>query len=67
MECSILDFVQYLNMFLFACPPDSTSIGNNRENTCIVEEAEVVVVVATTRHSRTNDLTMSKALQWAIK
>jgi len=25
------------------------------------------VVVATTRHSRTNDLTMSKALQWAIK
>jgi len=24
-------------------------------------------VVATTCHSRTNDLTMSKALQWAIK
>ena len=24
-------------------------------------------VVATTRHSRTNDLTTSKALQWAIK
>jgi len=24
-------------------------------------------VVATTRHSRTNDLTMSKAFQWAIK
>jgi len=26
-----------------------------------------VSVVATTRHSRTNDLTTSKALQWAIK
>jgi len=26
-----------------------------------------LVVVATTRHSRTNDLTTSKALQWAIK
>jgi len=25
------------------------------------------IVVATTRHSRTNDLTTSKALQWAIK
>jgi len=25
------------------------------------------LVVATTRHSRTNDLTTSKALQWAIK
>jgi len=25
------------------------------------------IVVATTCHSRTNDLTMSKALQWAIK
>ena len=24
-------------------------------------------VIATTRHSRTNDLTTSKALQWAIK
>ena len=24
-------------------------------------------IVATTRHSRTNDLTTSKALQWAIK
>jgi len=24
-------------------------------------------VVATTRHSRTNDLTSNKALQWAIK
>ena len=27
----------------------------------------LAVVVATTRHSRTNDLTTSKALQWAIK
>ena len=26
----------------------------------------LVIVVATTRHSRTNDLTTSKALQWAI-
>ena len=43
MEYSILDLIQYLNMFLFACLPDSTSIGNNRENTCAVEEAEVVV------------------------
>ena len=42
-ECFILDFVQYLNMFLFACPPGSTSIGDNRENACTVEEAEVVV------------------------
>ena len=25
------------------------------------------IVVATTHHSRTNDLTMSKTLQWAIK
>jgi len=43
MECSILDFVQYLNMFPFACSPDSTSIGDNRENAYMVEEAEVVV------------------------
>ena len=27
----------------------------------------MTTIVATTRHSRTNDLTMSKALQWAIK
>ena len=27
----------------------------------------ILTVVATTHHSRTNDLTMSKALQWAIK
>jgi len=27
----------------------------------------VLSVVATTHHSRTNDLTTSKALQWAIK
>ena len=39
----MLDFVQYLNMFLFVCPPDSTSIGNNRENACTVEEVEMVV------------------------
>ena len=26
-----------------------------------------ICVIATTRHSRTNDLTTSKALQWAIK
>jgi len=45
MECSILDFVQYLNMFLFACPPGSTSIGDNGENAYMVEEAEVVEVV----------------------
>ena len=43
MECSILDFVQYLNIFLFVCLPGSTSIGNNRENACMVEEAEIVV------------------------
>ena len=43
MEYSILDFVQYLNIFLFACPLGSTSISDNRENTCMVEEAEVVV------------------------
>jgi len=36
-------FVQYLNVFLFACPPGSTSISNNRENACAVEEVEVVV------------------------
>ena len=43
MECSILDFVQYLNMFLFACLPDSTSVGDNRENVYMVEKVEVVV------------------------
>ena len=43
MKCSILDFVQYLNMFLFACQLGNTSIGDNRENVCTVEEAEVVV------------------------
>jgi len=34
-----------------------------------VEEEEGIrrSVVATTRHSRTNDLTTSKALQWTIK
>ena len=29
--------------------------------------SDTILVVATTRHSRTNDLTTSKALQWAIK
>ena len=29
--------------------------------------SNLLCVVATTRHSRTNDLTTSKALQWAIK
>jgi len=43
MEYFILDFIQYLNMFLFACPLGSTSIGNNRENVYMVEEVEVVV------------------------
>ena len=39
-----MDFVQYLNMFLFACPPGSTSIGDNRENACTVEEARDLFV-----------------------
>ena len=43
MEYSILDFIQYLNMFLFAYSPGSTSIGNNRKNTYMVEEVEMVV------------------------
>ena len=43
MEYSILEFIQYLNRFLFAYPSGSISIGNNRENICIVEEAEIVV------------------------
>ena len=30
-------------MFLFACPSDSISISDNRENVYIVEEAEMVV------------------------
>ena len=34
---------------------------------CCVSYSNVHVVVATTRHLRTNDLTTSKALQWAIK
>ena len=34
---------------------------------CCVSYSNVHVVVATTCHSRTNDLTTSKALQWAIK
>jgi len=33
----------------------------------IVREKKWNIVVATTCHSRTNDLTTSKALQWAIK
>jgi len=43
MEYFILDFVQYLNIFLFVCLPGSTSIGDNRENAYMVEETEVVV------------------------
>jgi len=43
VEYSILDFIQYLNMFLFVCLLGSTSIGDNRENTYMVEEAEMVV------------------------
>ena len=43
MEYSILDFVQYLNIFLFACLLGSTSISDNRKNACTVEETEVVV------------------------
>jgi len=37
----------------------SLNISNSIEN--------IPTVVATTHHSRTNDLTTSKALQWAIK
>jgi len=33
----------------------------------VISPAERVIVVATTHHSRTNDLTTSKALQWAIR
>ena len=43
MEYSILKFIQYLNIFLFAYPSGSISIGNNRENIYIVEEVEMVV------------------------
>jgi len=32
-----------------------------------VNDLDMEGVVATTRYSRTNDLTTSKALQWAIK
>ena len=42
-ECSILNFVQYLNIFLFVCSPGSTSVGDNRKNAYIVEEVEIVV------------------------
>ena len=42
-EYSILDFIEYLNIFLFAYLLGSTSIDNNRENTCIIEEIEIVV------------------------
>ena len=37
-------FVQYLNMFLFACPPDSTNVGDNRENAYMVEEVDVKII-----------------------
>ena len=42
VECSILDLIQYLNMFLFAYLPDSTNIGDNNKKIYIVEETEVV-------------------------
>ena len=38
---------------------------NEAERNYEIHDKEIVV--ATTRHSRTNDLTTSKALQWAIK
>jgi len=37
--------------------------GENKDNKGGSEDG----IVATTHHSRTNDLTTSKALQWAIK
>jgi len=49
---------------------------NSEEEAAFVKEATLIIksldtsnltVVATTRYSRTNDLTTSKALQWAIK
>ena len=38
---------------------------NETERNYEIHDKEIVV--ATTHHSRTNDLTTSKALQWAIK
>jgi len=40
VEYSILNFIQYLNIFLFVCLLGSTS---NRKNTCIVKKIEIVV------------------------
>jgi len=44
------------------------SIENSVQNNLLyILKPHSLCVVATTRHSRTNDLTTSKALQWAIK
>jgi len=44
-------------------------VEKDNENQVMLKKEwlNIRVVVATTRHSRTNDLTTSKALQWAIK
>ena len=43
VEYSILNFIQYLNMFLFVYLLSSISIGNNKKNTYIVKKIEIVV------------------------
>jgi len=44
-------------------------VEKDNENQVMLKKEwlNIRVVVATTHHSRTNDLTTSKALQWAIK
>ena len=43
VEWFILDFIQYLDIFLFSCLPNSTNIYDNKKNICIVKKAEIVV------------------------
>ena len=42
-------------------------IRQQQEQLAAIQAQIQALVVATTRHSRTNDLTTSKAFQWAIK
>jgi len=58
-----------LDMEVLDAGMETTESNNCREMSKKDGDANGVlaIIVATTRHSRTNDLTTSKALQWAIK
>ena len=59
-------FLQVLWQLLVTKTNSITKI-NSKESISWESQKNSISVVATTRHSRTNDLTTSKALQWAIK